>query len=353
MIKDRKVRVRDANALDFETDTSFWEIKSGLTAIRAVRDTLVRLVKGLVHRQDKSAYLVLVDPKVTQSSLEEELGDFKAAMRPEIAKRLTLVIVRNGDIEHVPADISPSDLAILNRELDLTTASQVPLPRPDKRSEVLRVVLHQWLIGQGPMTSDWVAQTVGCTYRTVASTIEKLGPVIERREDRRFQLRYFPREAWARFIAVSPSARATMNFVDRSNQPRSPESLIRRLLPLSRADIAVGGVIGAKHHYQDLNMVSAPRLDLCIHAIGKYPDLEFMEQLDPALTHSGASGARPQVALHFVRRKESLFERDEMGNAWADPVECLADLFEAGLDPQASEFLTFLTERRERLNAEY
>ncbi len=335
---------------DFETDTAIGELKKGLSANRAVRDTLVQIVKGLVHRQHKTAYLVLINPRITVASLVEELQEFKAAMRPEIADRLHLVIVNDREIENLPADISPSDLAVLKKQIDSVAASQSPLPRADMQSEVLRVVLHQWFRGGGPMTFHWVSKTVGCTYRTVAAMIEKLGPAIERQEDRRIKLKYFPKVVWGRFLAVSTSARATVNYVDRSDQPRSPESLVRRLKELGRTDIAVGGVMGAKYHFPELNIVSAPRLDLCIHADGKHANLEFMEQLDPALAPANASDVRARVALHFVRRRKPLFSLDEHGNVWADPVECLADLFEANLDDQASELQSYMTERGERLS---
>jgi hypothetical protein len=200
------------------------------------------------------------------------------------------------------------------------------------------------------MTFDWIAKTVGCTYRTVATVIEKLGPAIERRSDRRVKLKYFPNEAWVRFMAVSRSARATVNYIDRSDQSRSPESLVRRLQGLGRTDIAVGGVMGAKHYYPELDMVSAPRLDICIHARGKHADLEFIEKLDPALARASSPFSAARVAVHFVRRSESLFNRDESGSLWADPVECLADLFEARLDPQASEFQAYLSKQAERLS---
>ena len=112
----------------------------------------------------------------------------------------------------------------------------------------------------------------------------------------------------------------------------------------------MGGVIGAKYYYPDLNMVSTPRLDLCVHAPKDHFDLEFMKHLDPALKRSAATNGHSRVALHFIRRKESFFTRDESGNFWADPVECLTDLYEAALDPQALEFQTHLLKRAQSSN---
>jgi hypothetical protein len=235
-------------------------------------------------------------------------------------------------------------MALLERQLDASSGSQSSLPRADMQSEVFRVLLHQWIVGKGPMTSDWIAKAVGCSYRTVAATIEKLGPVVERLSDRRVRLKYFPREAWSQFVAVSKNARAATSFCDRSDQPRSPESLVRRLQKLGRSDVAIGGVIGAKRYFAELDIVGAPRLDLCIHAPGKHADLGFVQQLDPALSPTSDPHEPPRLAVHFLRRKESFFTRDS-GGIWADPVECLADLIEARLDTQAFAFEAFLSEQ--------
>lgn len=339
---------------DFETNTGFGEIKTGLSAIRTVRDMLVKLVQGLVHSPTRMAYLVLVDPRVTAASLEKELNGLKAAMRPEIAERLVLVIVENGEMKNIPANIPLADLEGLRQQIDVTITERFTLPSPDKKSEVLRFILLQWVRRTAPMTSEWISRTVGCSYRTVAAAIKSLGRAIERTEDRRVQLKYFPVENWARFMAVSERARASIYYADRSNQPRSVESLVRRLQQqTNRPKIAIGGVMGAKRHYPELDMVSAPRLDICLHAPGKHADLGFMEQLDPGLKRDDSPNKVARVALHFLRRKESLFERDETGIVWADPVECLADLSEARLDNIASEFQRFLSQRGEQLSGKF
>ena len=336
---------------DFVTETGFGEVKLQLSAIRTLRNSLVQLLRGLAEWEDKTAYLVLVDPRVSDSSLDEEMRVFAGALRPEIGKRLSLIIFRDGEMEGAPAGIEPSDLEVVKREVEASRRLPFSLPRADKQSEVLRVVLHQWVTGQGPMTADWVAQVVGCNYRTVAAMLDKLGPAVDRLEDRRFQLKRFPSDAWGRFIATSRSARATVDYVDRSDQPRSPESLVRRLRDLGREDVAVGGAIGAKHYYPQLDLMSAPRLDLCVHSRGTHNDLEFVEHLDVALVRSKSSDAQPRVAIHFLRRAEPLFRRGDSGTLWADPIECLADLYEAGLDAQAMELQVHLTSEGDALDA--
>jgi hypothetical protein len=51
-------------------------------------------------------------------------------------------------------------------------------------------------------------------------------------------------------------------------RPRSPEVLLQRLSELNRSDIAVGGVLGARHYFPGLDLVGTPRLDLVVHSTG-------------------------------------------------------------------------------------
>lgn len=344
MKQDKNHRRREI--FDFESATAIGEIKSQPKAIRQIRDALVKLIKRLVQSQEKSAFLVLIDPQITQVSLDNELGALKEAMRPEIATRLHLVVVNQDEITGLPADILLPDYQLLKKKIDESVVVSGQLPRPDMQSEVLRVLVHQWALGRGAMTFDWLSNTVGCTYRTVAKTVNSLGTVIEKSTDQGIRLRHFPKQAWTRFISDSRKARATVNFVDRSRQPRSPESLAKRIQKLGRTDIAIGGVLGAKHYHPKLNMVSAPRLDLTVHVDGKYTDLGFVEQLDPGLKRVDTEDQPAQLVLHFLRRREPFFNRDKNGTLWADPIECLVDMLEARLDPQAEEFESYLLKRR-------
>ncbi|MCP5055943.1 MAG: hypothetical protein GY937_04365 [bacterium] len=271
---------------------------------------------------------------------------FTTALRPAIADHLRLVIATNGEVKGVPSEVEASILESVQREVEASRRLPSPLPRPDKQSEVLRVLLHQWVTDGGPMTADWVARVVGCNYRTVAATLEKLDSLVERLEDRRFQLKRFPSDAWARFIATSRKARATIDYVDQSGQPRSPESLLRRVASLARDDIAVGGVFGAKHYLPQLDLVGSPRLDLCVHTSAARTDLDFVDRLDAALVPARSRSDQPRVSVHFLRRAESLFRRGEARIQWADPIECLVDLCDAGLDAQANEFLAHLESYR-------
>jgi len=218
--------------------------------------------------------------------------------------------------------------------------------RGDASFVVLKVLLHHWLTDGQPVTTDWLAQTSGYSYPTVANAVSALGSLIERQSDRRIRLRWFPRDQFARLLAISDHARGTVRFADRSAQPRDPETHVRRLEKLNPPDLAIGGVLGAAHHFPGLDLVGAPRLDLSQHSAGRRLDLRFIEKLDPALKRLDDPLEPASVVVHQVRHADALFTTREGGLQWADPVECLLDLHEAHLDAQATQFIKALERER-------
>ena len=187
----------------------------------------------------------------------------------------------------------------------------------------------------------------GYSYPTVAKALERPESVVQRGSDRSVELSRFPREEWSRLVAGAAESRSTVRFVDASGQPRSAEALLEPVKRLRRQDVAIGGVIGARHHHPRLDLVGAPRLDRSVHCPENALDLTFVGEIDPALQRQTQDAGRPaSLVVHCVRRRESLFALDADGLAWTDPVECLLDLHEARLEQQAEEFVQFFAARR-------
>ena len=317
------------------------EIKTGLDTIGKFRTAIVQLAYALTEKGPQStALLVLADPKLTGDRINQEWGYAGRTLNPQIMGRLTLVRFVRGDFQGLPQDLAPDIRSrldgIVRKELG-RGGTRVPTTRT--YYEILKILIHQWLNVSGPMTAHWLATTAGCSYPTVAGALERLGASIKRHSDRRFELAHFPRDEWARLVAVSDRARATMRFADRSGQPRSPDSLLNRVQQLDRPDIAIGGVLGAKHYHPQLDLVGNPRLDLTLHSPGRHTDLSFVKKLDPALEKTGDAREPASLVLHFIRREATLFQKKFNGLHWADPVECALDLHEARLESQALEFL--------------
>jgi hypothetical protein len=252
---------------------------------------------------------------------------------------MAVAFARNKQYVGLPADLGDDFRAWLD-QLVLRECHEAK-PR-ESFYAILEVLLHQWLLGKGPMTSEWLMKTVGCSYPTVAAGLRRLESSLLRHSDRRVELRYFPRDEWARLLAVSDEFRSTTRFADSSGQPRSsPDFLVNRLKRLQRSDIAVGGVLGARHYQSDLDLVGTPRLDLSLHCRGKSVDWNFVKELDPALRETKRRDEPAPLVIHLVHRASSLFQSGEDRLQWADPVECLLDLHEGRLESQALEFVEF------------
>ncbi len=323
------------------------ETRFGVHALRALRDGVFAVAVALAARPGHRGLLVLVEPRVTDERLADEVAKYRALFRDEFSGRLHVVTIRGGRCGELPRGTTPAvrrfleDLA--RREDAGVRAAR--LPKPDFEFVIGQILIRQWMIGAGPMTADWLGAAAGCSFPTVARVVKGLGGVVRRHSDRRFELDRFPAREWERMLAVADRARSTVRFRDRSRQARSPESLLRRLAGLKNPSIGIGGTLGAKYHYPGLDFVGTARLDLSVHAPKGAADLGFVERLDPAFTRMEDPAEPASLVVHFVRRRESFFDTEPGGTTWADPVECLLDLHGARLESQAAEMVEFFARR--------
>jgi hypothetical protein len=323
------------------------EVKVGVAGLRSVRMGLMQLAYGLAQQPKSHGFLVLVDGGVTLDRLREEWQRAASVLRPTLRDRLSLCIGQDDHFIGIPRDPDLQTQRILSK----VVAAERPhapsrLSRGDASFVVLKVLLYQWLTHGRPVTTDWLVQTSGYSYPTVANALARLGSLIERQSDRRIGLRWFPRDQFAHMLAVADRARGTVRFADRSAQPRPPEAHVRRLEKLNPPHLAVGGVLGAAHYFPDLDLVGVPRLDLSQWDAGRGPNLAFIEKLDPGLKRIHDPLEPASVVVHQIRHANSLFGLREGGLRWADPVECLLDLHEAHLDAQATQFLKAMERKR-------
>lgn len=332
---------------DIEIGDTLVEVKMALNAVRNLRAVIMDLAYALHDHPNRQGLLVLVDPKISWQRLEHE-GDLAwRTLRPELVNRLSLLFVEEGKFRGYPREPSP---AILSRLKEFIRKKQDKvrgnLLRPDYPSEILKILIHQWILNAGPMTASWLGDLAGCTYPTTAKALERLSSSLLRHSDRSFELESFPKDQWSSLVSRGDEVRHTLRFSDRSGQPRSADALIRRLSKLGRKNLAIGGAIGARGHYPSLDLLGTPRVDLTIHCPEGSLDTDFVKRLDPALAQSEDRDEPPALVLHVLRRKQAFFTSGTDGVTWADPVECLLDLHEARLEAQAKEFFTYLANRR-------
>jgi hypothetical protein len=317
--------------------------------VRRLRTTLMEMARiaseGTASRR---VVLVLAEPRITESRLQAEWDGAGSVIRPELFDRMSMAIRLCSKWTGIPASPPRSQLAVLDQILKHKHTRK---PTRSSRGseayyEILRILIHQWLLGKGPITIKSLMEISGTSHPTVSKSLKRMAHCLRRHSDRSVELRFFPRDEWARLLAVSGEVRDTVGFADRSGQARSPEALLRRLAKLERNDIAVGGVLGARHYQPSLDLVGDPRLDLSVHSARKVVDLSFVEQLDPALEKTTQRDQSPTLVVHTIRRAASLFQPGKGGLHWADPVECLLDLQEVRLESQALEFLNSFTADR-------
>lgn len=331
--------------VDARVGDALIEVKFGVDALRTLRTSLMQVAYPVGEDPATHGYVVLVDSPITEDRLRQEWERAAAILRPDVLQRLTICLHAPERMVGIPRDPEANTQRILSEVVE-AERGRMQTARTDYSFVIQKLLIHQWLTSAEPVTSEWLARKAGCSYPAVARALNSLGSLVERRSDRRVTLRWFPKEEFSRLLAVADRARSTARFADHSGQPRSVESHLRRLEKLNPPGLAIGGVLGAKHYYPDLDLVGTPRLDLSLHCPGKRLNLEFIERLDPALKRVDDPLAPASVVVHAVRHADPQFTPRDGGLAWADSLECLFDLHEARLDLQAGQFLDALQRQR-------
>jgi hypothetical protein len=326
------------------------EMKAGISSVRNLRAGLMQMAFHLVEAPlNEQRSLVLVEPGITKETLAKEWGLFCKTLQTKLLDRIHLIVFKNGEFLSFPSNLDPVFYSKMERQIKIGQEHVgTQMNRGASYFLIVKILIYQWLLKKGPTTVTWLADNAGCSYPTVAKILRGLGIQVERQSYRSIGLSQFPNEAFARLLINSDKDRSTARFADYSGQPFSPESYVRRLEKLNPPDLAIGGVLGARHYYPELDLVGSPRLDLSKHSpFNKRKDLDFIEKLDPALKPMDDPYKPANVVVHFVQHKESFFAAREGGLFWADPVECLLDLNELHLEAQAAEFLNVLQSRRQ------
>ena len=336
--------------VDAEVGKRLIEVKAGVTAVRNLRASIMHLAYATAARPGYEGILLLPDAIMTPGRLRREWQLAASVLRAGVIGRLSLCMGDSAPFTGIPRDPDADTQRILEEVLaGERMATGTGRTRGDAQFVVLKVLLHHWLTSGEAVTTEWLMRTSGYSYPTIASVLERLGSLIDRRSDRRVRIRWFSREEFARLVSFSDGARATARFVDRSGEPRTLETHLRRLEKLAPRGVGIGGVLGARHYFPDLDMAGTPRLDLSQHIRTRHLDLGFIHGLDPALKRVDDPLEPATVVVHAVRHADPLFENREGGLPWADPLECLLDLHEARLDLQAGQFLDALQRQRPRV----
>lgn len=324
-----------------------FEVVRELRDTRRFRASLLEIAKIASNDPIRRVVLVLDEPEITSDRIDDEWSGLLSILSSQIAARVALVVYRAGNLDLRNGQLDNNEADAIDTIVNHSTPIRNRVSRSPSTAffEILRVLLIHGFRRTGPITSKEIGEQTGFSYPTISKALEKLETHLIRHSDRRVELRAFPKNAWFKLLAQSETVRSSRGFSDRSGRPRPIEVLINRLQELNRDDIAVSGILGARHYLPGIDLIGTPRLDLVVHSQKGYDALDIVRQLDAALTPS-KKGEPSRVVVHTLVRPNSFFSLSEQGVFYADEVECLLDLQEARLESQAAEFQTRLFKRQ-------
>lgn len=319
---------------------------------RDIRVALMGLVYLLGHEPPTTkAVCVLSRTRLPQPRLEEELALFRSMLRPDLAARIFMLHFEVSQ----PDDY---EFAGLVRESFVDWLDQlVRMESRDgrvTRHTVVCAIASLWLRGELPMTSKALQEFCGASYPTVAAAVQEYqeNGLLEEQSDRRIKVRGVPASIWLKMAEKQAASRTEFHYIYPGPVP-APELLCQRVQEmqksgrLSNSQIGVGGVIGAKKYFPDLDVSGSPKLDLSYYRGTSFEaDLDFVGRIDPLLRpREEDERERYALTVHVTSEPLRLMSRDE--GSWASEMECVADLLELGLSREAHEMMTFLGKERE------
>jgi hypothetical protein len=319
------------------------EVIRKLRDTRGFRSALLEMAKVASGAPDRRVVLILVEPDMTVDRIEAEWSGLTQVLSHSIAERLSLVVNKADAVERVFGEPNNDITHVLHTLIVPSKPGRNRFKRSSSTAffEILRVLLIQGFRRTGPLTSKEIGEQTGFSYPTIANALQKLEHHLIRHSDRRVELKAFPKDAWFKLLAQVETVRSSQGFSDRSGRPRPIEVLLDRLRELDRLDIAVSGIVGARHYLPGIDLIGTPRLDLMVHAQLEFDAQDIVRELDAALKPS-EKGEASRLVVHRLVRPASFFHIPEQGYRIADEVECLLDLHEARLESQAAEFQTRL-----------
>ncbi len=331
-----------------------FEIKRNLKDVRSLRESLLLMAQIVASREDQHTILILDQPGITQDRILDEWNQFTRILDTGLKNRIAIV----GEISgfgldwlagELPGDFTdwkPVVHEILHRDVRASPKAA----RSGAFFDVLRTLVVHWLRGDAPVSTKQLIEETGFSYPTIATSLGKLSHYLMRGPNRSVGLRRFPLDAWQKLLVDAGSIRQTRRFTA-EGRPRSPEAMLARLRELGVGDIAVGGVLGARHWVPGIDIAGTPRLDLTVNFAmpqqrdwpipDAAPPHDFIRKLDPAL-RPAASNEPAILVVNGLFTPEIFSKPGNDGTIWANEAECLLDLQEARLDAQAQEFINHL-----------
>lgn len=318
-------------------------------SMRDVRHALLTLAY-LIRREPPSttAVCVLVNSRLSDNRLRDELQQLRQVIHPEIAGRVHYLVAKghiakdssrnivtfSGSLTDAPADFYPWLEAQVTAERVRGHGPQLP-----PRQGVMAALAQLRLRNLAPVTIKHLQEACDVSYPTVAAVLKELTQKgwLEDTGERGVRLRPLTVGEWMEVAQDHARLRKAQLFTDPTGQS-APEQMARRLARLQASkklpkSVRVGGVLGATGHFPALDITAAPRLDVSVDA----GPARVAALLDAGLQPKTRPEQRVALAVHVTREPLGDEQRPGSEPRLASELECLADLIEMGYTREASE----------------
>lgn len=344
LILEAKLDAPPGFRVDGILGTSVFQVLEDTRDLRRFRASVMEIALISATDRRRRAILILDVPKISEERLRKEWQGIQSLFHSDLLDRITLVVRHENRPLQIFGHLTEEEERSIETVTQHTRRNRSHQPRRSSEAffDILRVLLVHWFRKSGPLSSKYLSEQTGFSYPTIAAALVRLEPYLLRHSDRQVELQTFPTEAWFLAVAQADRIRSSRRFADPSGRPRPVEVLLDRLRDLGRDDIAVAGVLGARHYVPGLDLAGTPRLDLIVHSKDSAGSPDFIRRLDPATKPVGPREPCTLV-VHTLFRPDPMFGPTDHGIRWADEVECLLDLHEMRLESQAMEFIEHLT----------
>ncbi len=328
------------------------EIKSHPQGFRGMHDGLIGIASGLRENPDaRWGCLVINASKMTVEKIESKWHKLKVLFADDIVNRLAIIMIRKKQTRVIPNEsflVEIADAISANPKLGFQQLRHSRnLPPTNKKLEITKVLILRWLEDKGPIGVGELGSHVGCSYPTVRNALNELSRERHLNDEVRpsVELNRLSDKLWNDVVTLSSANRTQARFCDRSGQPSDPLGLLKRLNRLAPENVAIGGVVAARHWQPNFDLNGTPRIDLLVHCPEQHLDLDFVTRLDPALEKTNDPEQSAVLVVHTIGRAVTDFvDSTEFNIPIADPVETILDLIDLGLTQQASNLLAHFRE---------
>lgn len=295
--------------------------------LASVRDLRALVLEAAVTA--KSSYpveLILITPKISKSTIEAAWQQVVELLQPEVASKIYYTLshgMRDGDMSVFPHH----------------PLNDLRIERPNYTFEVLRIIANANLSRSDGLSITRITELIGCSESPVRRALKILHDADIVR-GYACDVPSLTLDLLGRINALPQTVRLRFR---QGATPRSTQGLLERAKKALAGDsrwqaMSISGAIAAAWEWPTLDLLGAPRLDLCMstqrHSIAI--DLEHLEALSSELEIEPNPTAPAPIVVSLPRSTADLAREPQLGGLrLASRFDVYLSLLDMGLRPQA------------------